>query len=88
VAEAQAVATAEAARRQRVQLSRSTSASLTPRERDVLRLIAAGHSDRSIAETLFISTRTVTTHVTHILTKLQVEGRTEAAAWAVRHGLA
>jgi non-specific serine/threonine protein kinase len=63
-------------------------AGLTQRELEVLRLIAAGHSDRAIAAALFISTRTVTTHVTHILTKLGSASRTEAAAWAVRHGVA
>jgi DNA-binding CsgD family transcriptional regulator len=63
------------------------AAHLTPRERDVLRLLVAGRSNREIASVLFISHRTATTHVTNILTKLGVESRTEAAALAVRHGL-
>jgi DNA-binding NarL/FixJ family response regulator len=62
--------------------------SLTAREREVLRLVAAGQSDRAIARALGISWRTATTHLTHILTKLGVDNRTAAAARAVRDGLA
>jgi DNA-binding CsgD family transcriptional regulator len=60
---------------------------LTPRELDVLRLLVEGRSDREIAEALFIGTRTVQTHVGNLFAKLGVNGRTEAAAVAVRHGL-
>jgi DNA-binding CsgD family transcriptional regulator len=60
---------------------------LTARELDVLRLIADGKPDREIAETLFISPRTVTSHVTNILNKLGVNSRSAAAAYAVRHDL-
>jgi DNA-binding NarL/FixJ family response regulator len=60
---------------------------LSPRELEVLRLIAAGRSDREIAEELFISARTVTTHVSHIFNKLALNNRAEAAAFAVRHDL-
>jgi DNA-binding CsgD family transcriptional regulator len=60
---------------------------LTAREREVLRLIAAGHTNREIAAALFVTPRTAATHVTHILAKLGVESRTEATAWAVRSGL-
>lgn len=60
---------------------------LSPREMDVLRLITSGHSDKEIAETLSISPRTVTTHVTHILNKLGANTRTEAATIAVRAGI-
>jgi non-specific serine/threonine protein kinase len=60
---------------------------LTPREREVLRLLVAGHTDREIAETLFVSPRTVGTHVSHILAKLQVETRRSARAYALRQGL-
>jgi non-specific serine/threonine protein kinase len=59
---------------------------LTLREQDVLKLIVAGYSNRQIAEALFISHRTATTHVGHILGKLDVGTRAEAAAWAVQHG--
>jgi predicted ATPase/DNA-binding CsgD family transcriptional regulator len=61
---------------------------LTPRERDVLRLLADGKSDREIAAALSLSTRTVGWHVSHLLAKLGVESRTAAAAFALRHGLA
>jgi predicted ATPase/DNA-binding NarL/FixJ family response regulator len=60
---------------------------LTSRELDVLRLIARGMRDREIADELSISTRTVGGHVTNLLAKLDVDSRTAAAAFAVRHGL-
>ncbi|MEV3870593.1 AAA family ATPase [Streptomyces sp. NPDC049906] len=53
---------------------------LTPREREVLGLVAAGRSNRQIAEELFISPKTASVHVSHILPKLGVSGRGEAAA--------
>ena len=60
---------------------------LSPREREVLRLLADGHSNQQIADALCISLRTVTGHVTSILTKLGLDSRTAAAAYAFRHGL-
>jgi DNA-binding NarL/FixJ family response regulator len=60
---------------------------LTSRQRDVLRLLVAGKTDREIADTLFIGRRTVTTHTSGLYAKLGVAGRTEAAALAVRKGL-
>jgi non-specific serine/threonine protein kinase len=60
---------------------------LTTREREVLQLVSAGRTDRQIADALFVSRRTVNTHVTHILGKLGVSSRTEAAAEAVRRNL-
>jgi DNA-binding NarL/FixJ family response regulator len=65
----------------------STAIRLTRREQQVLTLIAAGRLDREIAEELFISHRTVTTHVTSILAKMGVSSRTAAAATAVRLGM-
>jgi DNA-binding CsgD family transcriptional regulator len=61
---------------------------LTPREREVLRLVAQGRTNREIADALFVSHRTASTHVANILGKLGVASRTEATAWAVREGLA
>ncbi|WP_203979110.1 ATP-binding protein [Planotetraspora silvatica] len=63
------------------------SLGLTPREREVLRLIADGRSNREIAGALFISAKTASVHVSNILTKLQVAGRGEAAAVARRLGV-
>jgi non-specific serine/threonine protein kinase len=60
---------------------------LTPRERDVLRLLVEGRSDPEIAEALFVAPRTVSWHVGHILGKLEVDSRTAAAAAAIRRGL-
>jgi non-specific serine/threonine protein kinase len=64
-----------------------TAAGLTPREVEVLRLLAAGRTDREIAEALYVGLRTAQTHVSRILGKLGAASRAEAAAWAVRHGL-
>ena len=60
---------------------------LTAREREVLALVAEGYTNRRIADELFISDSTAGVHVSHILAKLGVESRTEAAAIAVRLGL-
>jgi non-specific serine/threonine protein kinase len=60
---------------------------LTSREREVLALIAAGRSNRAIANDLFISVPTVKRHITTVLDKLGLESRTAAAAWAIRNGL-
>lgn len=61
---------------------------LTSREVEVLQLLARGASSLEISEELSVSPNTVRTHVQGILTKLQVHSRLEAAAFAVRHGLA
>lgn len=57
-------------------------AGLTARERDVLKLIIAGANNREIANTLYISERTVKNHITHILSQLNVRDRTQAAMFA------
>ncbi|MEV5984998.1 AAA family ATPase [Streptomyces sp. NPDC052051] len=78
------------ARRARLPLSPTArrdpaeSLGLTRREQDVLRLVAAGHSNRQIAGELFISPKTASVHVSNILAKLGVSGRGEAAALAHR----
>ncbi|MEH1803804.1 response regulator [Nostoc sp.] len=60
----------------------STLAELTPREKEVLRLIATGASNREIAQELYISEGTVKNHVTNILNRLNLRDRTQAAIWA------
>lgn len=65
----------------------SRPGSLTDREREVLCLIADGRSNREIARALVLSEKTVKTHVSNILMKLDLSDRTQAALWAVRHGI-
>jgi predicted ATPase/DNA-binding CsgD family transcriptional regulator len=65
----------------------ATQFHLTTREHEVLRLVAAGASNQEIADTLFISIRTVQTHVSHILAKLDLPSRAAVTAFAHRHGL-
>ena len=62
-------------------------ADFTPRERDVLRLLAEGFANKEIARRLSLSEKTVKTHVSNILQKLGVADRTQAALLAVRRGL-
>jgi DNA-binding NarL/FixJ family response regulator len=69
------------------QQQQSLHETLTARELDVLRLIASGMSNRGIADELIITEKTVKTHVSHILAKLEVADRTQAALYAVKHGL-
>ncbi|WP_345437003.1 ATP-binding protein [Actinoallomurus vinaceus] len=78
----------QVARRARLRLDRGPGGQaplgLTPREQEVLRLLAEGRSNREIAETLFISAKTASVHVSNILAKLDVSSRGEAAATAHR----
>ncbi|WP_165423320.1 response regulator [Ktedonosporobacter rubrisoli] len=60
---------------------------LTEREREVLALIARGYTNKQIAEALFVSEKTARNHVSHILEKLDLSRRSEAAAFAVEHKL-
>jgi DNA-binding NarL/FixJ family response regulator len=60
---------------------------LTERELDVLRLVAQGCSNAQVAEQLFITVNTVKAHLKNILEKLQLQNRTQAAAYAMRNGL-
>lgn len=71
----------------RFELGSSNGSELTSRERDVLGLLAEGHSNAEIAEQLSISVATVKRHLSHLLVKLRVSNRTQAAVEAVRRGL-
>ena len=66
---------------------RTDTFGLSGREREVLALVAQGRTNREIGERLFISQKTVGVHVGNILSKLEVSGRVEAAAVAIRLGL-
>lgn len=61
---------------------------ISPRELEVLELIAEGYGNREIGERLFISERTVKSHVTHLLEKLELRDRTQLAIFALRNNLA
>jgi DNA-binding NarL/FixJ family response regulator len=57
---------------------------LSPREKEVLALVAKGHTNKAIAETLFVSPNTIKTHVASLLNKLHAETRVQLAAMAAR----
>jgi DNA-binding NarL/FixJ family response regulator len=65
----------------------SSAETLTPREREVITLVAEGRTNREIGRRLGVAERTARTHVSNILTKLGLASRTQAAMWAVREGL-
>ena len=67
--------------------ARLASERLTPREREVLQALAEGSSDREIARRLHVGEGTVHSHVTNILSKLEVSSRLQALVFAVRHGV-
>ena len=60
---------------------------LTRREREILALVAEGHSNRELARMLWVTEQTVKFHLSNIYRKLDVSNRTEASRWAHRHGL-
>jgi len=66
---------------------RAESDPLSDREREVLRLLALGHTNQEIAELLFISVRTAETHRAHIMQKLGLSTRAELVHYALEHGL-
>jgi DNA-binding NarL/FixJ family response regulator len=66
----------------------TTDVPLTPRETQVLRQVALGLSNREIADALEISIETVKEHVQNLLRKTALDDRTQAAVWAIRHGIA
>jgi DNA-binding NarL/FixJ family response regulator len=65
----------------------SLSSRLTPRELEVLRLIAAGHTNREISDELVLSVRTVARHITNVYGKIGARSKAEATAFAIRHNL-
>jgi DNA-binding NarL/FixJ family response regulator len=67
--------------------SSPSAPSLTPRESQVLGLIAKGQTNRQISRALGVSEKTVKTHVTNLLRRIGAADRTQAALWAVRHGI-
>jgi DNA-binding NarL/FixJ family response regulator len=71
-----------------LQTPEQSQVDLTERETDVLRLLALGKSNKEIARTLQVTEQTTKTHVSHILSKLGVSSRTQAALYAIRVGLA
>ena len=66
---------------------RRAAGGLSPRENEVLTLVAAGKTNRAIAGELFISEKTVARHISNIFTKLRLSSRSEATAYAYKHGL-
>lgn len=73
---------------QRVRETNDTACDiLTTREREILQLIAEGSSSKKIAEALFISPKTVETHRTHIMDKLNIHNRTDLIKYAIRKGI-
>ena len=60
---------------------------LNNREREILQLILEGHTNKTIAETLFISPKTVDNHRTHLMRKLNVHSSSELMRWAAKKGL-
>ena len=87
VAEARTLAPSPSSPGARDPISPADRLGLSSRELEVLRLIVAGHSNAEIAQRLFISRRTATTHVTHLYAKLDVTSRAQAIAAAHRHHL-
>jgi DNA-binding NarL/FixJ family response regulator len=63
------------------------AAELTPREREILQLVAVGHSNAKLAKMLWVTEQTVKFHLSNVYRKLNVENRTEAAWWAQQNGL-
>ncbi len=72
---------------QELNINRPLHSQLTARERDILALLAKGYDNQRIAEESFISLKTVKTHVSNILSKLNVSDRTQAVVYAFQHGL-
>lgn len=69
------------------QRARPEGDGLTSRQREVLRLLALGHTNQEVAETLVLSVRTVETHRAHLMQKLGISSRAELVRYALEHGL-
>ncbi len=74
--------------RRRISASKPSANQLSPRETEIIRLIAQGLSNRDIGARLILSEKTVKNHVSHIFSKLNFTTRSQAAVHAIRHGLA
>ena len=72
---------------QEVSGTRVSAETLTSRELDVLKQIAKGHDNKTIASNLFVSEKTVKTHVSNILSKLHLDDRTQVAIYALKQGI-
>ncbi|MES9685881.1 DNA-binding response regulator [Bacillus sp. AFS001701] len=81
------VVTGKMMNRMRKSTQRELHDDLTAREQEVLHLMTEGKSNQEIADSLFVSLKTVKTHVSNILTKLEVVDRTQAVIYAFRHGI-
>ena len=81
-------ATVDAARVEALRSRAPLPDGLTAREVEVLGLVATGSTNKEVAETLFLSEKTVARHLSNIFTKLDISSRTAAAAYAFEHGLA
>jgi two-component system response regulator DevR len=83
----QSLIDAEATKRAMEHLTQMPGSELTDREREVLALVARGFTNKQIADKLYVSEKTARNHVSHILEKLGLSRRSEAAAFAVEHKL-
>ncbi|GCF08828.1 response regulator [Dictyobacter arantiisoli] len=84
---AQSVVIGDYLQRVRTGEERDSYSSLTEREREILKLVAEGHTNNQIAERLVISPKTVDTHRTHVMDKLNLHSRAELVKYAMRRGL-
>lgn len=87
VASGQTLIDANVTKQAMERLTQMPGSDLTEREREVLTLIARGYTNKQIADTLYVSEKTARNHVSHILEKLGLSRRSEAAAFAVEHKL-
>jgi DNA-binding NarL/FixJ family response regulator len=87
VASGQSLLDTNLAKKAMERLSETPGSELTEREREVLALVARGYTNKQIADALYVSEKTARNHVSHILDKLGLSRRSEAAAYAVEHKL-